>query len=190
MMRLRSYFVVVCAVLCVVTTAAAIEYQPLVTKEGADSNGLVPLRFLFRRRSTSHERRPALRQWDDGPSVPEPVREASGRGSVVLDRQCALGSVQHRHRLRTAVPGRSLRPAQRVSRRRGRSRRRGQRHAGCAVLRTLPWRKQPERDRSKCEGATAARVVVSWPPDRRADPFVPLARRARWRDGSPPGSTC
>ena len=40
MMRLRSYFVVACAVLCMVcmvTTAAAIEYQPLVTKEGVET---------------------------------------------------------------------------------------------------------------------------------------------------------
>ncbi len=37
MNRSRSYLVVLCAALCVVTTAAAIQYRPLVAKNGVEA---------------------------------------------------------------------------------------------------------------------------------------------------------
>src|SRR5580692_11220760 len=85
-------------------------------KAGGTRNGLVPLRLVLLWWTLPRERDPAPRQRDDGAALSEPVRQASGRGAVVVDRQRRLGRVQPRRRLPPRVPGRRLRSAQRGTR--------------------------------------------------------------------------
>src|SRR5271165_5228932 len=59
--------------------------------KGAPDHGLASRRSLPVRRRIPGERRSAFRQRHDGAALSEPVRQAAGPGSFILDRERALG---------------------------------------------------------------------------------------------------
>src|SRR6267154_2930055 len=80
---------------------------------GAPDHAVAPTPVVFLRGRLFHQRRAAFRQRRDGKAVSESVRQTARPGSLLLDRERAVGLLQHHHLLSAGLPRRRFRPEER-----------------------------------------------------------------------------
>src|ERR1035438_7304725 len=83
----------------------------IYSRRGALKNELATSRVLLFRRPVSGQCRAAFRQRRYGKTLSDTVREALGKGSLVLDSECPMGLCEFRLRLSASAARRPLRSA-------------------------------------------------------------------------------